>query len=203
MLNNVRAFNLRMLRKKAENATPHIYEKNEVHFNPNAWKRKNKFLRKLGIALGENVAIDSGFEWIIAKNIQIMDYASIGKNFKCYSFNKIIIGKFCMFAGEVQISNGTHEIDSFIPSSGLIDIQSGVWIGHGVRIVGKNICIGENAIIGAGALVLGDVEPNSIVVGVPAKKIGVRKPAERVWHLGGVYFSPITFDVVEKSSNLD
>ena len=104
-----------------------------------------------------------------------------------------------MFAGEVQISNGTHEIDSFIPSSGLIEIQNGVWIGHGVRIVGKNITIGENSIIGAGSLVISDVEPNSIVVGVPAKKIGVRTPSERVWHLGGVYFSPYTFHLLEEN----
>lgn len=199
MLNKFRDFYLRILLNKAENATPQIYERSENPFNPNMWNRKNKFLKKLGIVLGENVAIDSGFEWVIARNIRIMDYASIGKNFKCYSYNNVVIGKFCMFAGEVQISNGTHEVDSFIPSSGLIEVGNGVWIGHGVRIVGKNISIGENSIIGAGALVLSDVEANSIVVGVPAKKIGVRAPSERVWHLGGVYYSPVTFEVLKET----
>jgi acetyltransferase-like isoleucine patch superfamily enzyme len=31
--------------------------------------------------------------------------------------------------------------------------------------------IGENSTIGAGAVVLKDVEPNSVYVGVPAKKL--------------------------------
>jgi acetyltransferase-like isoleucine patch superfamily enzyme len=82
----------------------------------------------------------------------------------------------------------------------LIEIRSGVWIGHGVRIVGKNISIGENSIIGAGAVVIGNVEPNSIVAGVPAKKIGVRTPSERVWHFGDVYFSPHTFEKLDNNN---
>jgi maltose O-acetyltransferase len=182
--------------KNAEKATPRNNSRSGNHFDKQIWERKNKLLRKLGINIGEQVAIDSGFEWVLGNNVYIRDSAVIGKNFKCYSYDQIIIGKYCMIAGEVQISNGKHDISSFEPSSGPIEIGAGVWIGHGAKIVGTNIRIGENAVIGAGALVIKDVLPNSIVAGVPALVIGVRSPATRVWHLGDSYFSPVTFNAV-------
>ena len=180
-----------------ENSTPRVYEDSTGFYNHNIWNRKNNLLRRIGIRIGQNVAIDSGFEWVIPGNISIGDNTAIGKNFKAYSYNKIIIGKFCMFAGEVSISNGTHDKITFIPSSGSIEIGSGCWIGHGVKIVGENISIGENSIIGAGSLVLSNIEPNTIVVGSPAKKIANRTPADAVWHLGNSYFSPKSFDFTE------
>jgi len=35
-----------------------------------------------------------------------------------------------------------------------------------------NVVIGEGAVVGAGAVVTKDVEPYTVVAGVPAKKIG-------------------------------
>lgn len=50
-------------------------------------------------------------------------------------------------------------------------IGNNVQIFAGAVIIG-NIEIGDNAIIGANAVVLKDVKPNTIVAGIPAKKIG-------------------------------
>ncbi|MCK6407219.1 MAG: hypothetical protein L6Q60_14570 [Rhodocyclaceae bacterium] len=49
-------------------------------------------------------------------------------------------------------------------------IGNGVDIGAGARILGP-IRIGDNAVIGANAVVICDVAPNSVVAGVPAKVI--------------------------------
>ncbi len=49
-------------------------------------------------------------------------------------------------------------------------IKKGVKIGAGAIIIG-GIVIGENSQIGAGSVVLKDVEPNTVVAGVPAKVI--------------------------------
>jgi acetyltransferase-like isoleucine patch superfamily enzyme len=52
-----------------------------------------------------------------------------------------------------------------------IIVKSGASIGANATIIGS-VIIGENAIVGAGAVVTKDVEQNQIVVGVPAKPIG-------------------------------
>ncbi len=50
-------------------------------------------------------------------------------------------------------------------------IKSGVLISAGARVLG-NITVGEGAKIGAGSVVLKDVEPRCTVVGVPARAVG-------------------------------
>ena len=45
-----------------------------------------------------------------------------------------------------------------------------------------NCTIGEGAIVAAGAVVTKDIEPYSIVGGIPAKKIGVRS----FWYLWSI-----------------
>ena len=49
-------------------------------------------------------------------------------------------------------------------------IKNDAWIGTGVIIL-PGITIGEGSVCGAGSVVTKDVEPNTIVVGVPAKVI--------------------------------
>ena len=51
-----------------------------------------------------------------------------------------------------------------------IHIGKGVWIGSGAKIL-PGVSIGDNAIVGAGAVVTKDVEANTIVVGMPAKPV--------------------------------
>lgn len=59
----------------------------------------------------------------------------------------------------------------------LATIGNDVWIGMNVTIL-NGVNIGDGAIIAAGAVVTKDVEPYSIVGGVPAKKVRKRFPEE-------------------------
>jgi len=52
-----------------------------------------------------------------------------------------------------------------------IKLEDKVFVGMGCTIVTGMHLVGENAIIGAGAVVLKDVGKNSVYAGVPAKKI--------------------------------
>ena len=50
-------------------------------------------------------------------------------------------------------------------------IKSGVLISAGAKVLG-NIIVGEGAKVGAGSVVLNDVDPHTTVVGVPARLVG-------------------------------
>lgn len=54
---------------------------------------------------------------------------------------------------------------------GCIEIMDNVFIGTGTTIL-PNVKIGSNVIVAAGSIITKDVEPNSVIAGVPAKKIG-------------------------------
>lgn len=162
------------------------------------WEKKNKWLRRAGIKVGKGVAIDHSFTCLtgLEDNIIIEDYAALGIGLKIWNYNEVIIGTFSMFASDVTLVNGGHNPNTFLPFSGPLKIGKGCWIGIGAKIIGP-LTIGNNAIVGAGAVVIKDVPESAIVVGVPAKVIGYRELPEKIWHLGDIYFSPNTFQIME------
>lgn len=67
------------------------------------------------------------------------------------------------------VSNGSH-ICPGVHLSGTVKVGESVMIGVGAQVI-QCINIGNDAVVGAGANVISDVEPNTIVVGNPAKLI--------------------------------
>ncbi|MFT4679728.1 MAG: acetyltransferase-like isoleucine patch superfamily enzyme [Litorivivens sp.] len=55
-----------------------------------------------------------------------------------------------------------------------VTLENDVWLGRNVLIM-PGVCVGEGSIIAAGAVVTKNVEPYSIVGGIPAKVIKKRK----------------------------
>jgi serine O-acetyltransferase len=51
-------------------------------------------------------------------------------------------------------------------------LKDNVVVGSGAQILGP-VIIGENSKIGANAVVTKNVEPNAIMIGIPAKNIGI------------------------------
>jgi acetyltransferase-like isoleucine patch superfamily enzyme len=93
---------------------------------------------------------------------------------------RIEIGPNCIIGPNVVFRTSNHEFSSReIPireqghRPGTIVVKDNVWIGANAAIIG-NVTIGRGSIIGAGAVVIGDVDDFAIVVGVPAKQIGIR-----------------------------
>jgi acetyltransferase-like isoleucine patch superfamily enzyme len=60
-------------------------------------------------------------------------------------------------------------IDQGITAQGIV-IEDDVWIGSGV-IVTDGVHIGKGSVIAAGAVVVDDIEPHTVVAGVPARLI--------------------------------
>ena len=101
------------------------------------------------------------------------------------------IGAYSMLGPEVSILGNDHVFDvpgvpvifSGRPKFEKTVIGMDVWIGARA-IIRSGISIGDGAIVGAGAVVVRDVEPYTIVGGVPARVIGHRfdNDEERMMH---------------------
>ena len=87
----------------------------------------------------------------------------------------VLCGPDVMFAGDDHVFHniGTPVIFSGRPRMRATLVSDDVWIGAR-SIIMAGVSIGEGAIIAAGAVVTRDVEPYTIVGGVPAKVIGQR-----------------------------
>jgi UDP-perosamine 4-acetyltransferase len=106
------------------------------------------------VVLGEGIKILAGA--IINSNTRIGDNVLINTG--------AIVDHDCNLEDHVQIGPG-------VVLGGNVTIQEGSFVGLGSRIK-QGIFIGKKSIIGAGSVVVKDIQKNSIVAGVPARKIG-------------------------------
>ncbi|NMA15463.1 MAG: hypothetical protein GX930_09575 [Clostridia bacterium] len=147
-----------------------LLERGSRLFTSNKWEIGNQ------VKIATNCAIfprESGYQGILTINdgthigdntiIDVCDHITIGK--------EVAIGPNCIIY--------THDHDYTQPDKpawkgGVITkpvvIKDGAWIGSGVTIL-PGITIGERAVVAAGAVVTKDIEPRTIVGGVPAKII--------------------------------
>jgi maltose O-acetyltransferase len=89
--------------------------------------------------------------------------------------DRISIGRWVTFGPEVMLLTTTHEIGGpdhrcSTPIVSPIEICDGAWIGARATVL-PGVTVGSGAVVGAGSLVLDDVEPNTVVAGSPARLI--------------------------------
>ena len=129
-----------------------------------------------GITIGHGVFI--GRNTILScKNgdIVIEDRANIGFNCEVFSASKVRVGKDILMAAYTYLVGGDHlydRIDIPVLQQGRtargIDVGDGTWLGTHV-VVTDGSTIGRDAIIGAGAVVVGEIPAFAIATGIPAK----------------------------------
>ena len=136
------------------------------------------------IELGNNVTFmkntyvyaHDGGKILIGNNFIINSNSQLGA-----SFGKISIGNDCAIAPNCVLRASNHTFDdSDVPfmkqghTYGEIIIEDDVWIASNC-VITANTKIGKSSIVGAGSIVTKNVEPYSIMAGVPAKLIKKRK----------------------------
>lgn len=110
-------------------------------------------------------------------NIYIDENTSINSFSVLSGLGGITIGKYVAIAPRCSIIASNHVFnDSTLPikkqglSSKGIVIEDDVWLGIGAIIL-DGVTIGKGSIVGAGSVVTKNVDPNTIVAGVPARVI--------------------------------
>ena len=104
--------------------------------------------------IGKNLFIDHGMGVVIGETSEIGDNVTI--------YHMVTLGG---ISPSID-SNSQREVKRH-PT-----LKDNVVVGSGAQILGP-VTIGENSKIGANAVVTKDVEPNAIMIGIPAKNIGV------------------------------
>ena len=107
-------------------------------------------------------------------------------SFGCLIYPGVTIGRYSMLAQNVQIIGSDHNYDkagvpctfSGRPVLQRTTIGRDVWIGANV-IIKTGVTIGDGSIIASGSVITKDVEPFSIIGGVPGKLIKMRFSDER------------------------
>lgn len=146
--------------------------------------KRYDMIREIFGSVGTNVSVGDGTIIGFGDNIHVGNNVSI--NYRCIlnDCNSIVIGNDVLIAPGVQINTASHPTKlserltpNWNPTSGEyrwqtfakpVIIGDGCWIGANATIIG-GVTIGDGAVVAAGAVVTKDVEPNTMVGGVPAR----------------------------------
>jgi len=137
-------------------------------------------------------------------HIRIGSYCVICPGVRISSAKEIFIGDSCMMANRVYITDSDwHDIYNRASTGNPkpVRIEENAWLGDNV-IVCKGVTIGRNSVIGAGAVVAGDIPPNVVAAGNPAKVVKELDPNEHITPRSQWYSNPdklfLYFDIIDK-----
>lgn len=140
--------------------------------------------RLLGARVSDGVVVQKNTLFLGIKNITVGKNVFIGLNTRLVAYESPIsigdnslIAANCLLITRSHVYSGKGTISSQGYRSLPIVIGKDVWIGDGAIIL-AGVTIGNGAIIAARAVVSRDVKSNTIVGGVPAKYIKNRYESE-------------------------
>lgn len=143
------------------------------------------FYRLAGVQIGKGSTIHMGARFFDPSKIKIGEDSIIGEGVLLDGRAKLTIGNHVDIASEVMIYNSEHNVQSenFNSTDEPVTIDDFVFIGPRAIIL-PGVTIGQGGVVAAGAVVTKNVDPYTIVGGVPAKIIGERKVKDLHYKLG-------------------
>lgn len=142
--------------------------------------RRYALLKSLAKKCGQNVSIHEGVYLFNVENLSVGDNVSVHPMCYIEAQGGVIIGNDVSIAHGVTILSTTHSFsDVEVPIRDQpieilpTEIGNNIWIGAKATIIG-GVHIEDGCVIGATTVVKHNVEKNSIVVGVPGRKIKSR-----------------------------
>lgn len=159
--------------KQRLNAKDLCFELNQI--KPSNLEKRNSIINKLLGYQPDNLELLSPFTCDYGNNIVLGKNVFINSN--CYFMDgaKITVGDNVFIGPSCGFYTANHPLDYQTRNQGIeqalpILIGNNVWLGGNV-IVLPGVKIGDGCVIGAGSVVIKDIEANSIATGVPCKVI--------------------------------
>jgi maltose O-acetyltransferase len=143
------------------------------------------YLRAFLGEVGRGTGVQMGCRFLHGRKISlgkrnVINFGCLfdGRKYAVHTGDDVSIGP------EATILTLGHDPQSpdFADRGGKVNIGNRVWIGYRALVL-PGVTIGEGAVVAAGAVVTRNVEPFTIVAGVPARKIGDRA-RNLDYHLG-------------------
>ncbi len=147
-------------------------------------------------ASGESVRIRAGVQMIHPEKVRVGNFVDIGENCLIMGTGGVTIGDYCILANNTIITTTSHHMGGLYYGNDYtasVVLGENVWTGSGVIIL-PGVTIGDNSIIGAGAVVTRDIPENKIAVGTPARPIKdvPLDPVLRQTHINALTAAPST-----------
>lgn len=126
-------------------------------------------------SVGKKTYIQAPFICDYGFNISIGEDSFINFGAIVLDSSPVTIGDKVQIASGVQMLTAEHPLDpaerrAEIQLNRPVTIEDGVWIGAGA-IVCPGVTIGEDSVIGAGSVVIRDIEPGVLAVGNPCRVV--------------------------------
>lgn len=150
-----------------------LYEYN--HLNPADIARQKEILSRLLGSHGANFTFNQPFRCDYGCNIHIGENFFANFNLTILDESRVEIGDNAFIGPNVSIFTACHPLDpqtrnTFVEWAEPVKIGHSVWIG-GCAVILPGVSIGDNVVIGAGAVVTKDMPSNVAVAGNPARVI--------------------------------
>ncbi len=124
---------------------------------------------------GKKITIKENVEIYHPEKLSMGNYSGFGRNniIDCIGF--VEIGDYVRFGPAVMIAtmhhtDTKHGMKNKIKSTEKVVLGNNIWIGHNVTIL-PGVTIGDDCLIAAGSVVTKSFESESVIAGVPAKRI--------------------------------
>lgn len=139
----------------------------------------------VGIKMGKGATIHMWANFFNPRGVVIGEDTIIGDHCFLDGRDSLKIGNHTDIASQVLIYNSEHDLEdeNFKAITASVEIGDFVFIGPRAIIL-PGVRVGDGAVVAAGAVVTKDVEPFTIVGGIPAKEIGQRNLKNPHYRLG-------------------